>query len=151
MAQISGPAIGVAVGDTNQRDTVQKAPLGSTAQDKLGNVYRYVKAGASIAAFDAVRFQGSTLGFDDVRPTSAAAQPVVGIAQAAFASGDYGYVLIDGVGSCKTTGSVAANVQLVSSGTAGTLAAYANTDITAPAVTVLVSAASPQVVKVAAL
>jgi len=156
MPQLRGPG-GLGVGDTTDRSTTQKVPLGFVAYDNLGNSWRYIKAGATIALNDYLRFQGSALGWDDVRPTSAAAQPVVGLnpsaaeGGAAFATGEYGFALVDGVGSGKTAGAVAANVQLVSSATAGQLAAYANTDITAPVVTVLVNSASPQVTRVKGL
>lgn len=150
MANLTGAHLAAPCNDL-RRSTTALASLGSKAYDESGNEYRYIKAGASIAAGDALRFQGSTLGYDDVRPTSAVAQPIIGIATAAFNSGEYGYVLTNGIGSMKTTGTVAANVQLVSNATAGTGAAYANTDITAPVVTVLVSSASPQIVKIAGL
>lgn len=145
MATITGTAVN---GDVTTRSQTALNALGTVVHDTDGNKWRYIKAGASIAQYDALRYQGSALGWDDVRPTSAAAQPIIGIAQAAFASGDYGFVLVNGIGSMKTTGTVAANTQLVSNGTAGTGAAYANTDVTSPIVTVLVSAASPQVVRV---
>jgi hypothetical protein len=151
MAILTGPQFFIPSGGDTKRSTTQEAQLGAKAYDALGNEYRYVKAGAAIAATDAVRFQGSALGYDDVRSTSAAAQPVIGVATAAFAGSDYGFVLVNGIVSVKTSGAVAVNTALVSSGTAGTLAAYANTDVTAPVVTVLVNSASPQVVKVAGL
>lgn len=145
MATLTGTAV---LGDVTTRSTTPLNAIGTRVPDTDGNIWRYIKAGASIAQYDALRFQGSALGWDDVRPTSAAAQPIIGVAQAAFSSGDYGFILEKGIGQMKTTGTVAANVQLVSNGTAGTGAAYANTDITTPIVTVLVSSASPQVVKV---
>ena len=145
MATLTGTAY---LGDVTTRSTTPLNAIGTKAVDTDGNTWRYIKAGANIAQYDAVRFQGSALGWDDVRPTSAVAQPIVGVAQAAFTSGDYGFVLVNGVGSMKTTGTLAANVQVVSNATAGTGAAYANTDITSPVVTVLVSSASPQVVKI---
>lgn len=145
MAQIIGYPGAYAVGDTSQRDTVQKLPLGSVGYDADGKEYRYVRAGAAIAANDAVRFQGSALGFDDVRPTSAVQQSVVGVALAAFASGDYGWVLRRGVGSVKTTGAVAVGTTLATGATAGTLAAAAATDVNDVGATVLVNSASPQV------
>jgi hypothetical protein len=150
MAILTGAHLAAPCNDL-KRSTTALASLGSKALDESGNEYRYIKAGAAIAATDAVRFQGSALGYDDVRPISAVAQPVIGIATAAFASGDYGYVLVNGVGSVKTAGAIAANVALVSSAVAGTLAAYAAADITAPVVTVLVNSATPQVCKIAGL
>jgi hypothetical protein len=151
MAILTGPQFFVPSGGDTKRVTTAEAQLGSKAWDALGNEYTYIKAGAAIALGDALRFQGSALGYDDVRPTSAVAQPVIGVATAAFNANEFGYVLTDGVGPVKTSGAVAVNTQLVSSAVAGQLAAYANTDITAPVVTVLVNSASPQVCKVAGL
>jgi hypothetical protein len=108
-------------GDT-KRSTTAETELGSKQEDNIGNEYRYIKAGAAIAQYDAVRLSGSALGFDDVRPTSAINQVVIGAATAAFASGDYGYILTKGVATVKTVVSTAAGSQLVSNGTAGTLA-----------------------------
>jgi hypothetical protein len=147
MAKLTGPGLAF-VGSDITRSTTALNTLGSVAHDDLGNRYRYVKAGANIAATDAVRFQGSALGFDDVRPTSAVAQAVIGVATAAFTSGDYGYILENGVASVKTSGAVAVATALVSSAVAGTLAAYAAADITAPVVQVLVNSATPQICKI---
>ena len=146
-----GIAGGSGFSESSNRSQTQTGKLGATAIDPItNNIYMYVKAGAAIAATDAVRFQGSALGFDDVRPTSAVNQPIIGIADVAFASGDYGWILVNGVTSMKTTGTLAVNVQLSSNGTAGTGAAYAAADICTAVVTVLVNSASPQVVRIVA-
>jgi hypothetical protein len=105
-------------------------PLGTRANDKDGNEYTFVKAGAAIAAADAVRFNGSATGFDDIRPTSAAGQYVVGAAAGtAFSSGDYGFILSRGVATVKVVVSTAAGSVLVTNGTAGTLALATATEL----------------------
>lgn len=117
--KISGKATGAIL--TN-RSTTAKATLGARVFDSSGNEYVYVKAGAAIALNDACRFAGSTLGFDDIRPTSAAQQTVFGVATTAFASGEYGFLLVRGVATCKVIVATAAGSALVSGATAGTLA-----------------------------
>jgi hypothetical protein len=146
-AQFPGGTAGNFAADLDtHRSLTSWIALGTRAVDPTnGNQYVYVKAGAAIAQFDAVAFQGSALGYDDVRPVSAANQPVLGVAQAAFASAAFGWILVKGRGSVKTSGSVAANASLVSSATAGTLGVYAGTETALPGGVSLVSSASPQV------
>lgn len=150
MAQLTGPN-GYSVGDSEQRDTVQKEILGQFGLDKSGNQYRYVKAGAVIAVNSAVRFNGSALGFDDVRATSATQQTIIGVALTAFALNEFGWVLTRGVGSVLTSGALAAGVGLASSAVAGQLAASAAVDTNGMGGTVLVNSASPQVSYIHAL
>jgi hypothetical protein len=77
-----------------------------------------------------VRFAGSSLGYDDVRPTSAVSQGVLGVATEAFSSGDYGFVQTRGVVPlCKCVNGTAAGALLGSTGTAGTLGLAVNTDL----------------------
>lgn len=122
MAQLTGPMPAFPVNSVD-RSTTQKLPLGTRAFDNAGNEYTYVKAGATIAAADAVRFGGSATGFDDVRPTDAANQFVVGAADGtAFASGEYGFIKTRGVSTVKVAVGVAAGSLLTTSTTAGTLA-----------------------------
>jgi hypothetical protein len=116
-------------GDDTTRSTTALTSVGSLADDENGNVYRYVKAGAAIAANDAVRFQGSAAGWDDIRPTSAVSQVVVGVATAAFDSAAYGFILVEGVATTKVTAATAAGSQLGSSATAGTLELLDGSDI----------------------
>lgn len=144
MAQLIGPGQGAFnVGNSEQRDTTQKEPLGAVAYDGLGNKYRYIKAGAAIAQYAAVRFTGSALGWDNVIETSAANQPIVGAAQTAFANADYGWLLVKGLGSIKTSGALAANISLVSAA-AGATGAYAATETSLPGAVVMTNTASPQ-------
>lgn len=128
MPNLSGLPTGAPV-DTENRSTTAQLPIGSVHYDRNGNEYTYVKAGAAIAQYDAVLFGGSALGFDDIRPTSAVNQVVVGAATAAFASGEYGFILTRGVATVKVVASTAAGSPLVSSATAGTLALAVATDL----------------------
>jgi hypothetical protein len=129
MANLGSLPAGAPHNDT-ERSTVQLFPLGARVFDKDGGEYTYVKAGASIAKNDAVRFAGSSLGYDDVRPTSAVSQGVLGVATEAFSSGDYGFVQTRGVVPlCKCVNGTAAGALLGSTGTAGTLGLAVNTDL----------------------
>jgi hypothetical protein len=131
------------VGDATTRSATAQAPLGSRAEDAKGNQYVYVKAGAAIDANEAVMFQGSALGYDDVRKTSGLHKPVLGVATAAFASGAFGYVQTHGVVVCKVIVGTAAGSALVASGTAGTLKIGAATDETyRPAVALVTGVAA---------
>lgn len=96
-------------------------PLGTTAKDAAGNTYTLVKAGAAIAANDPCVFQGSALGYDDVRPASAAQQLVIGVATAAIASGSWGFILTRGVVTCKVVVATAAGSLLVTGAVAAQL------------------------------
>jgi hypothetical protein len=109
-------------GGAAKRSTTALATVGSKAYSTNGDEFTYVKAGASIAANDAVRLAGSALGYDDCRPTSAAGQLVFGGATAAFASGEYGYVQTKGVATIKVVVGTAAASPLMTNATAGTLA-----------------------------
>lgn len=122
-----GPT-GFAGVDSTSRHTTEKVPLGTKGYDSAGNEYTFVKAGATIAVNDAVTFQGSAAGYDDVRPTSARQQMVLGAATAAFTTGQYGFILTRGVATVKVVVATAAGSLLVSSGTAGTLALAVEAD-----------------------
>jgi hypothetical protein len=125
MAQFTGPTL-AAVGDDARRSTTALQSVGVVAHDAVGNEYTYVKAGATIAANDSVRLNAN---FDDVRPTSAVNQAAIGVATAAFASGEYGFILSKGRATAKVAAATAANALLVTSGVAGTLATAAATDV----------------------
>lgn len=108
--------------DSTSRHTTEQIPLGTKGYDQAGNEYVFVKAGAPIAVNDAVTFQGSAVGYDDVRPTSARQQMVVGAATAAFTAGQFGFIQTRGVATIKVIAATAAGSLLVSGTTAGTLA-----------------------------
>lgn len=138
MARLTGPVMGTP-GDSTRRTTSQELPLGTIAYGP-GTEWVYIKAGASIAAYDGVRFQGSASGYDDVRPTSATDQGVIGVADAAFASGEYGFVQTRGVATAKVVNATAAGSILHSGATAGTLElAVAASDLHNKAIVALVT------------
>ena len=130
MANLTGPMGGFPI-DSTTREASASLPLGTLAWDHDGNEYRYVCAGADVAANDAVRFQGSAAGWDDVRPTSATGQNVIGVATAAFdqSVAPYGFVLTRGVVTCKVVVSTTALLPLVTTATAGTLDDAAETSL----------------------
>lgn len=143
MARLSGPYLGVS-GDTTRRTTTQEMPYGAVAFGPDGSSWVYVKAGATIAQYDAVRFQGSSLGYDDVRPTSAAQQYVIGVADAGFASGEFGFVQQSGRAVAKVINSTAAGSCLSPGTTAGTLELSDATDLSGnrPAVALVTGVAT---------
>lgn len=141
MANLTGPS-GVFPIDSTHRSTTQALPLGTRAFASGGREYVYVKAGAAIAAKDAVRFGLSALGLDDVRPTSAVDQFTIGAADGtAFDDGAYGFILTKGYTTVLATDAITAGASVASSATAGLLAAAADTDINRAGV-VLVTAAN---------
>jgi hypothetical protein len=141
MANLTGTT-GVFPIDSTHRSTTAAVPVGTRAYASGGREYVYVKAGATIAAKDAVRFAGSATGCDDVRPTSAVDQFTIGAADGtAFASGEYGFILTKGYSTVLATDSIAAGAPVASSATAGLLAAAADTDLHRAGV-VLVTAAN---------
>lgn len=153
MAQLTAPLGAYGTGDTEARTLVaptssaggQGVTLGMTGYDGAGNRYRYIRASAAIAQYDAVRLAGSALAFDTVLPTSAVNQTLVGAAQTAFANLEYGWVLAEGIGTVKTSGALAANITLTATAVAGTLGLSTAADLVDDSGVVLVNSASPQV------
>jgi len=133
------PAVSKTVGPDGYRSTTQKAPLGSKIWDENGNEYTYIKAGAAIAQNDAVKMNGSALGYDDVRSTAAAGTVVFGVATYAFNNAEYGFVCTRGVVTCKVVVATAAGSPLVTNGTSGTLALADATAITYRPIVALVT------------
>lgn len=144
MANLTCPAASFPVESTWRDQTnTYGLPLGTRAYASGGREYVFVKAGASIAAKDALRFGLSATGTDDVVPTSAAHQFVVGAADGtAFASGDYGFMLAKGYTTVMATDSITAGATVRSSATAGVLIASAATEYGNCAGIVLVTAAN---------
>lgn len=128
MPNLTGPLTAFGT-DTDTRSATAKHPIGSIAYDAAGNKYRYVKAGAAIAATDAVKCNGSALGFDDVRKTAAAGDVCIGSATAAFALADFGFIQVEGIATVKVIVATAAGSPLVTTATAGTLGLAAATDL----------------------
>lgn len=114
----AGIAGGSPIEDSTRRSTTTLYPLGTLARDAAGNEYTYVKAGAAIAVNEPVRLNA---GLGDVRATSAAQQAVLGVADAAFANADNGFILSRGSVTCKVVGGTAINSLLVTGAVAATL------------------------------
>jgi len=138
MALFTGQAIAV-VGNDLTRSTTALNPLGVRAFDENGNEYTYVKAGAAIAAKDAVKIAGSALGYDDVRPTAADDEVLFGVATAAFDSAAYGFVQTRGRVTCKVIVATAAASSLVPGATAGTLKLSVTASLNSKPATALVT------------
>lgn len=108
--------------------------LGDRYRDQAGKEYVYVKASAAIAQYDVVTYDETYN--TTVAPLSTSNDAVgdkVGVAPAAFASGDYGWLQIYGVATINVKASCAANVKLNTTATAGSL----DDDATSTAKTVL--------------
>lgn len=118
MAQTGLSNMGVYLADTHT--VPQFEPGAVTFQN--GNEYMYVRAGSAVAVGDAL-FVDATSTEEPYRliPTSAVNQSVDAISPIAIASGSYGWVVIRGNVVAKVAASTAANAQLGTSATAGTL------------------------------
>lgn len=89
-----------------------------------GNVYKYVKANAAVAAGDAVKLVDSSTNEPGlVTPTTALNDVVDGIAHVAIALDSFGFITILGRVTAAKVGTVAFGDRLGASGTAGTLTA----------------------------
>lgn len=134
MANLTGIPSGFACDDVTRvydpktNTPKQVHPIGTLAYDQFGNEYRYIKAGAAIAQFNAVKASGAT-GFSSVIPTAAAGDVVLGVATAAFLSGEFGFILSRGQVTCMVVNATAAGSPLVTGATAGTLALATATDL----------------------
>ena len=125
--------------DSTSRHATEVMPLGTLGYDEDGNEYRFVKAGAAIAANDAVKLNGSALGYDDVRVTTNDDEVLFGVATAAFDSGAYGFVLTRGVVVCKVIVATAAGSSLVPGATDGTLKLAVTASLNSKAAVALVT------------
>lgn len=126
MARLTGPYAGYP-GDTTRRTLTPELPLGTTAHGVNGSEWVYVRAGAAIAQYDAVIFEGSAAGFDQVVPSGAVTNLILGVADAAFADLDYGFVQTKGHATCKVNVGDTALLPLGGSAVAGTLTTVAET------------------------
>lgn len=106
----------------NEVDTSPRFALG-TEHVLGGTTYRYVVAASAIAAGDAVVLSVTHAEEPNaVAPCSAANQPIAGVAHVAIPNGNYGWIIVRGrVPAGKVASGTAANAQLGSSSTSGTL------------------------------
>lgn len=94
MATLSGPQQFFPAGDTLTRTTDAQDTVGKTAKSTAGDEYIYVKAGGAITASgDAV---GISTNLSAVVTADLGVASFLGVAEAPFASGEYGYVQIKG-------------------------------------------------------
>lgn len=126
MARLTGPYAGFP-GDSTRRTTVAELPLGTEVEGVGGSRWVYVRAGGAIAQYAAVVFEGSALGFDQVVETSAVTDLILGVADAAFADLEYGFVQTHGVAKAKVHASDTALLPLGGSTAAGILLTVAET------------------------
>jgi hypothetical protein len=98
-------------------DSTAKNTYGSLAADNQGNIYRYVRIDTASVSATTV---GSVLWMNIASASSwnvtpdisgnlgaAAASKVVGVAQSAISTGNYGWVLVSGIGEVRTDNGVA--------------------------------------------
>lgn len=96
MANITGPASVSAAINSLTRSTTQLAPLGQIVATEDG-AYMYVKAaGAITASGDAVQASGLLQSTGGVVRAASTTLGFVGVAEAPFASGEYGYIKTKG-------------------------------------------------------
>lgn len=105
-------------------DLLPKAKLGGLYETADGKVWRYVKVvgtAGSVIAGDACVWANTADGYS-VTIIAASALTVVGVArcagvaQASITTGQYGYVLVRGIGTARGDGSVAAGEFIVVDG-----------------------------------
>lgn len=115
MGRYDVTAEGVAV----QYDTAP-IPLGGLIELPNGDIYQCIEAGAAIALNDALELDQAE-GANVFHPTSAATQPVHGIAQTALADGKFGFMMVRGVATVKVAAAFAAGTNASTTAVAGTL------------------------------
>lgn len=144
MAQIVGYPGAFGDGDSTHRTNTTgnpPVPLGTVGYDSAGNEYRFVRAGGTITAGQAVQVTQSTTPFDQVVVTSGANQFLAGAADAAFAANDCGFVVRNGVVAGVTGGTLTAGTPKTTAA-AGALADAAAADINNAVAVMLVAASS---------
>lgn len=119
MSTLSGPRMLYAVADSLQRDTTAKETVGVRAYSDDGEFVYVGAAEAITASGDPVSVAGalSAVKRGD-RDTEGA---FLGIAEAPFASGEYGYVRVKGPASTVVASGAVAGDELELSGTEGQL------------------------------
>lgn len=114
----------VGVGGILANDSTAKNKPGSLAVDPdTGSIYRYVQISSAatpttvegaVCFLDAVPASGSFVVTPDVSDALCATTPfVVGVAQSVITAGNYGWILVSGIGEVRTDGGVAKSDYLV--------------------------------------
>ncbi len=115
---ITDGKISIKLGATS---TVLEYTLGARATGNLGTVWRYVRASTAIAQYDVVNF-GTDWYAVPATATLVATGDMVGVAQVAFAAGEYGWVCTEADKiSVNVSSSATAATQLYIATTAGSL------------------------------
>jgi len=104
----------------NPTDGGQGVALGSRVVAANGNEFIYVQAGAAIAQFDAVAVDESFAARPLTKALADAGEKIC-LAQVAFANTAFGWVQTRGLGRVNVSASVAADVLLYTTATAGRL------------------------------
>jgi hypothetical protein len=125
MARLTGPVMGTP-GDSTRRTTTQELPIGTVAFGEAGKEFEYVRAGAAIAQYAAVKLDVSD-GGATVIETAAVTDHLLGIADAAFAEDEYGFVQTRGRCTAKVEDATTAGLPLQPSAAGGILEATAET------------------------
>lgn len=120
MSEITGP-VQAAVGDSEKRTTTAEAAVGQRVPSEDGE-FVYIKAGAALGAV-AVSGEPVSLagGLDDCQVGDSDTGAFIGIAEAPFASGDYGYIRVKGPCLAIVESGAVAGDELQLSATAGKL------------------------------
>lgn len=95
--------------------------VGTRTQTQDGKEFIFVQSATSIAAGDVVAVASDTGIAAGLTTATSAASEAIGVAKAALASGDYGWVQIYGAVGVKVLGSCAKSVLLYSTTTAGSV------------------------------
>jgi hypothetical protein len=95
--------------------------VGSRAAAHNGKEYVFVQSNSAVSAFDVVTIPTDTYVAATFSTTVAAASEMIGVAQFALASGEYGWVQTYGACKVKVLGLAAKSVTLYSTTTGGTL------------------------------
>lgn len=120
MAEIKGPG-SFAAHDSLKRSTTPLAPLGQIVYTEDG-AYMYVKAaGAITASGDAVAPSGLIQSTGGIVRAGSTTLGFLGIAEAPFASGEYGYIKTKGFADAIVASGTTANSLLQTTTTSGTL------------------------------
>jgi hypothetical protein len=94
--------------------------LGDFHRDDVGRAFIYVQASAAIAASDVVQIT-SDYAVANVTTANGLRGTKIGVAPVAFASGEFGWVQVDGPATVNVLANCAANVRLNTTATAGKL------------------------------
>jgi len=102
-------------------DTAQQHELGLELDFSDGTTRRYVRAGAAVAQYDALKIDFAE-GINDWQPTAAALDVVKGVCPVSGVSdNNFFFAIVNGPANVKVAGTVAAGAHLAAVATAGTL------------------------------